>query len=121
VVSSTVGVRPRCFLDVSIAGLHTGRIIIELFSDKCPRTVENFRCLCTGEKGIGSIGKPLHYEGTIFHRVIKDFVVQGGDFTEGDGSGGESIYGGTFEGLSSKHFLETQRSVFNKLLVPINY
>ncbi|XP_065334817.1 peptidyl-prolyl cis-trans isomerase G-like [Cloeon dipterum] len=105
VVSSTVGVRPRCFLDVSIAGLDSGRVVIELFSDKCPRTVENFRSLCTGEKGIGSLGKPLHYEGTIFHRVIKDFVVQGGDFTEGDGSGGESIYGGTFddEDLTGKH------------------
>merc|ERR1712159_498986 len=70
---------------------------MELFADVVPKTAENFRCLCTGEKGIGKSGKPLHFKGTSFHRVINDFMCQGGDFTQGNGTGGESIYGAKFE------------------------
>jgi hypothetical protein len=94
-------VRPRCFFDIEVGGLPIGRVVMELFSDVCPRTAENFRVLCTGEKGIGSLGKPLHYQGSIFHRVIKDFMIQGGDFTACNGTGCESIYEGTFEGKQS--------------------
>jgi peptidylprolyl isomerase len=65
---------PRVFFDVSIGGQSAGRVTIELFSDKCPKTAENFRALCTGEKGIGRSGKPLHYKGCTFHRVITDFM-----------------------------------------------
>jgi len=91
--------RPRCFFDVEVGGLPMGRIIFELFSDLCPITCENFRALCTGEKGIGkTTTKPLHYKGIIFHRVVRDFMIQGGDFSVGNGTGGESIYGGTFAG-----------------------
>jgi len=91
--------RPRCFFDIEVGGLPMGRIIFELFSDLCPITCENFRALCTGEKGIGkTTGKPLHYKGIIFHRVVRDFMIQGGDFSVGNGTGGESIYGGTFAG-----------------------
>ena len=67
-----------------------------LFRSDVPRTAENFRCLCTGEKGMGKLGKPLHFKGSIFHRIVPRFMLQGGDFTKGNGTGGESIYGETF-------------------------
>ncbi|KAG0449727.1 hypothetical protein HPP92_027159 [Vanilla planifolia] len=97
---------PRCFLDISIGGELEGRIVVELNAAVTPKTAENFRALCTGEKGIGTItGAPLHYKGVRFHRVIKGFVIQGGDISAGDGSGGESIYGQKFddENFELKH------------------
>jgi len=84
------------FFDVSIGGVPSGRIVFSLFSDVVPKTAENFRCLCTGEKGVGRSGKPLCYKGCTFHRVIPEFMLQGGDFTRGNGTGGESIYGNKF-------------------------
>ncbi|KAG7629529.1 Peptidyl-prolyl cis-trans isomerase CYP63 [Arabidopsis thaliana] len=88
---------PNVFLDVSIGGDPVQRIVIELFADVVPKTAENFRALCTGEAGVGkSTGKPLHFKGSSFHRVIKGFMAQGGDFSNGNGTGGESIYGGKF-------------------------
>ncbi|CAG9538048.1 unnamed protein product [Cercopithifilaria johnstoni] len=89
--------RPRVFFDITIGGQPSGRIIMELFNDIVPKTAENFRALCTGEKGFGKSGKPLHYKGSKFHRVIPNFMCQGGDFTRGNGTGGESIYGEKFE------------------------
>lgn len=68
--------RPRVFFDVAIGGKPAGRITMELYADIAPKTVENFRCLCTGEKGLGKSGKPLHYKGSGFHRVIKQFMIQ---------------------------------------------
>ncbi len=90
---------PNVFLDISINSTNyekKGRIEIELFS-YCPLTGENFRCLCTGEKGIGKRGKPLHYKGTLIHRIISKYLIQGGDITHQDGTGGESIYGRFFK------------------------
>ena len=84
------------YMDVSIGGGAAQRIVFRLYTDIVPRTCENFRALCTGEKGIGRGGKRLHYKNSTFHRCVPGFMIQGGDFTAGDGTGGESIFGGKF-------------------------
>lgn len=94
---------PLVFFDMDIGGRGGGIIVMELFMDTVPKTAENFRVLCTGEKGKGSRGRPLHYKGSTFHRVIPGFMCQGGDFTNGDGTGGESIYGAKFRDENFKH------------------
>merc|ERR1711943_49586 len=96
---------PQVFHGISIGGSPAGRITMELYADVVPRTAENFRALCTEEKGTGSSGKPLHYKGSAFHRVIPQFMCQGGDFTRGNGTGGESIYGNKFndENFNIRH------------------
>jgi len=94
---------PRVFFDITIGEKPAGRIEFELFADTVPKTAENFRALCTGEKGIGKQGKALHYKGSRFHRIITQFMCQGGDFTRGNGTGGESIYGNKFEDENFKH------------------
>ena len=88
----------KVFFDIEIGGEPVGRIVFNLFGGMggVPKTAENFRALCTGEKGIGQSGAPLHYKSSIFHRIIPGFMCQGGDFTRGTGTGGESIYGGKF-------------------------
>ncbi|PNH06306.1 Peptidyl-prolyl cis-trans isomerase [Tetrabaena socialis] len=98
---------PRVWFDIQIGSETAGRVVMELYADIVPRTVENFRALCTGEKGVGKSGKRLHFKGCVFHRIIPEFMCQGGDFTAGDGTGGESIYGQRFDderpGLALKH------------------
>ncbi|XJO78868.1 hypothetical protein BDV3_003244 [Batrachochytrium dendrobatidis] len=92
---------PRCFFDIQFGNrpvsVSTGRIVMEMYQDTCPRTVANFISLCQGDQISAVSGKQLHYKGSGFHRVIKSFMIQGGDFTRGDGTGGESIYGEKFE------------------------
>lgn len=99
------GDNPHVFFDVKQGDEKLGRVVMQLYADITPKTAENFRALCTGEKGDGVAGKPLHYKGCAFHRVISDFMIQGGDFTNGDGTGGESIYGEKFpdENFKIKH------------------
>jgi peptidylprolyl isomerase len=87
----------KCFFDIALDGEKVGRIVFGMYGNQVPKTVENFRSLCTGDKGMGKSGKPLHYKDCVFHRIIPKFMCQGGDFTEGDGTGGESIYGAKFE------------------------
>lgn len=97
-------VNPVVWFDISLAnsdepmskGEAVGKITMELFADTAPKTVENFRCLCTGEKGVGANGFPLHYSNNIFHRIVGGYMMQGGDITRENGTGGESIYGPTF-------------------------
>ena len=98
-------VTKKVFFDVEIDGSAAGRIVFGLFGDEVPKTADNFAALCTGEKGTGKSGKPLHYKGSSFHRIINGFMAQGGDFTSGDGRGGESIYGEKFpdENFNIKH------------------
>ena len=89
----------KVFLDLEVGGASVGRVVIELRDDVVPKTCENFRGLCTGEHTgrVGTSGRELCYKGSCFHRVIPGFMCQGGDFTRGDGTGGESIYGRTFD------------------------
>jgi len=98
--------RPRCFFDVTVGGERLPRrLIFELAYDVTPRTCANFRALCTGERGLGAAGRPLHYKGSAFFRIIPGFVCQGGDIVSDDGLGSDSIYGGDFddENFQLKH------------------
>lgn len=105
---------PVVFLDVAVRALdrsstieHEGRITIELFEHKVPKTAENFRCFCTGEVLDPRDRKAVGYKNTLFHRIVHGFLIQGGDFVKFDGTGSYSIFGGlrfADEDLSQKHF-----------------
>lgn len=101
-----VSTNPIVFMDITVEGDHAGRITMELFHDVVPQTAENFRSLCTSERGFGRA--PLTYKGVPFHRVIPGFVLQGGDILSKDGRGNESIFGyrfpdESFQGKAGKH------------------
>ena len=110
---SSGSVHSKVFMDVCV-GQKCGRITMNLHAST-PKTSENFRALCTGEKGVGQAGKPLHYKGSQFHRIIPGFMAQGGDFTHGSGIGGESIYGMKFadENFDESHTKRGDLSMAN--------
>ena len=95
----------KVFFDISIGGEPAGRIEMGLYGKVVPKTAENFRALCTCETGMGNSGKARCYKNSKFHRVIPQFMIQGGDFVSGNGYGGESIYGEKFrdENFNIKH------------------
>ena len=95
----------KVYFDVEIDGEEAGRIIMGLYGDAVPKTVDNFVTLAEGTAGKGKLGKDLDYWGSPFHRIIPSFMAQGGDFTKGNGTGGESIYGPNFadENFINKH------------------
>jgi len=123
VSASLEGISSKVYFDVGIDGGEGGRIVFGLFGETVPKTADNFRALCTGEKGVGKSGKPLHFKGSVFHRIIPNFMIQGGDFTNGNGTGGESIYGMKFpdENFKIKHnapmYLSMANSGTSSLLV----
>lgn len=100
VTSAALAENPTVAMDVSIGGEPAGTIEAELFADVVPKTAKNFRVLCSGEEG-----EEMQYAGSPFHRIIPGFMIQGGDFTNGNGTGGKSIYGGKFddESFEIKH------------------
>lgn len=100
-----VGPNPIVFFDITLGGEALGRIKMQLYADTVPRTAENFRQFCTGETK-NHLGRPQGYKSCRFHRVIKDFMIQGGDFINGDGTGSASIYGTRAfadEGFGKRH------------------
>ncbi|TIA94146.1 hypothetical protein E3P81_00357 [Wallemia ichthyophaga] len=114
--TSKLKMLPRVFIDWNIDGEYAGRLIFELYSDKVPKTAENFKSLCTGERGSDeATGNSLTYKNSISHRIIKGFMIQFGDITNGNGTGGLSIYGGKFEdeNFDLKHTKRGQLSMAN--------
>ena len=112
-------VTQKVFFDVEIDGEKTGRITFGLYGDVVPKTTANFATLCDGSAGVGNSGKPLHFKGSNFHRLIPQFMAQGGDFTMGDGRGGESIYGEKFadENFDLKHTKPYLLSMANRGII----